>query len=169
MDTFESLVFYRGISAQYPIDRPFLVAPRQDRRPKNSSPHFHEIADQWFERRFGIRYRSNGIFVTSRPLSASAYAASADHVVRIIPTSNYRYCWSPNVSDLLFAASRLAEAPAAEIERWLNDAQYCENGLHEAHTAGHEVMLYCAQYVAIPRNLIDAKTGSAAPSIIVPK
>lgn len=167
--TFESLSFYRGVSRKYTIDRPYLVVPRRDRRPKNSSTRFHEVADAWFETNFGVRYRSQGVFVTSRPLTASTYAATPAHVVRVIPTSKYRYCWSPNVSDLLFAASSLEAASSVEIGKWLEGARYQEIGLNEAHSMGHEVMLFCDQYIAIPQCFIDSKSEQEASTILVLK
>jgi hypothetical protein len=168
MSTFEALSFYRGVSAKYPTDKPTLLKPRRDRRPKNSSAFFHDVADRWFESRFGIAYRSTGLFLTSRPMSASTYAGTPAHVMRIVPLSAYRYCWSPKVSDLLFAASRLGASPAEAIEAYLDSVQYCEIGLQEAHDAGHEVMLYCEQYVAIPLGLLEATLRSKAQSIILP-
>src|SRR5690242_373049 len=102
MSTFEDLSFYRGVSTRYRTDRPSVIIPRRDRRPRNSSVDFHEVADRWFARRFGIAYRSRGVFLTSGIVSATAYAATAAHVMRIVPISAYRYCWSPKISDLLF-------------------------------------------------------------------
>jgi hypothetical protein len=163
MGTFESLPFFRGVSDRYPIDKPLVLTPRRDRRPRNSSGVFHRVADSWFKSRFGVYYRSQGLFVTSQRLSASTYGATADHVVRVVPLSSYRYCWSPIVSDLLFAATRLATAETTEIERYLHDACYRESGLDEAHVKGHEVMLYCERYVGIPvallRNCADASSS----------
>ena len=169
MSTFEILAFYRGVSATYPTDRPLLLKPRRDRRPKNSSSIFHDVADRWFNTHFGIAYRSHGLFLTSRPMSASTYAETPAHVMRVVPVSVYRYCWSPEVSDLLFAATRLATSSAETIEAYLDSAKYMEMGLQEAHKAGHEVMLYCEQYIAIPVGLLDLTRGTNTPSIILPQ
>ena len=168
MSTFESLAFYRGVSDKYPADRPYIFTPRCDRRPKNSPLRFHEIADQWFESRFGIAYRSRGLFLTSGLLSATTYAASPDHVMRIVPLTIHSYCWSPSVSDLLFEANRLANSPIEEIESFLDSAQYCEGDLKDAHDTGYEVMLFCEQYIAIPVGLLDGVQSSNRRSIILP-
>lgn len=165
--TFEMLPFYRGMSARYPTDRVSVVSPRRSRRPRNSSTFFHETADQWFAQRFGIPYRSQSIFVTSATRSACAYAKTPAHVMRIIPLSTYQYCWSPKISDLLFVAARTGQS-RAEIEKYLDSAEYCETALEEAYQMGHEVMLYCDRYVAIPESLLDARVAAAAPSIILP-
>lgn len=167
MCTFESLSFYRGVSSKYLTDRPSVLTPRRDRRPRNSPDGFHEIADKWFNEHFGVAYRSQGLFLTSRVLSALTYAQSQVHVMRVIPLGAYRYCWSPKVPDLLFAATRLAGGRANEIEAYLDSAEYRETGLQEAHDTGHEIMLYCEQYIAIPIDLLGVKLASQAPSIIL--
>lgn len=168
MSTFESLSFYRGVSAKYPTDRPSLLTPRRDRRPKNTSKDFHDVADGWFKSRFGIAYRSCGLFLTSKLLSATTYAATPDHVMRVIPLSRYRYCWSPTVTDLLFVANRMATSSAETIELYLNSVGYREDSLEDAFKAGHEVILYCEQYIAIPVHLLGKTNKPNMRHIILP-
>lgn len=158
METFETLPFFRGVSSRYPTDRASIQVPRGDRRPRHSGKSFHEAADKWFEVRFGVRYRSYGVFLTSRILSATTYGATPNHVMRVIPLSSYRFCWSPKVSDLLFAANQLDKAGREEIDAYLDLAEYRESGLQEASATGHEVMLYCERYIAIPVSFLEAAT-----------
>jgi len=167
MSTFESLVFYRGMSNEYPTDRASLVVPRRDRRPRNSPLAFHEAADRWFESRFGVRYRSQGVFVTAHPEATLAYAASASHVMRVIPLSSYKYCWSPAVLDLIFAATKYADGAPESVNAYLDSVNYQQSELDKAHASGHEVMLSCECYVAIPVGLLGV-TITDGPSIIVP-
>lgn len=167
MSTFESLVFYRGMSEEFPTDKVSLVVPRTDRRPRNSSLAFHEAADQWFESCFGIRYRSRGVFVTARPEATLVYAASPSHVMRVIPLSPYEYCWSPTVSDLLFAATEYADGARDPINAYLDGARYQQGDLDAAHASGHEVMLSCDRYAAIPIGLLGV-TIADGPAIIFP-
>lgn len=105
--------------------------------------------------------------MTSKQLSASTYAATEDHLMRVIPLSNYRYCWSPKVSDLIFAATKLETASKDEIEAYLNSMQYREDELENAHRAGHEVMLFCDQYISIPIGLLGKGITSSTQSIIL--
>lgn len=167
MHTFETLSFYRGMSNKYKADQPSLIAPRRDRRPKNSSVQFHNVADEWFKNRFGIPYRSQGVFLTSRLISASTYAATSAHVMRIVPIGSYTYCWSPKVSDLLFAATDLANSPRDAIESYLDSAQYSDTELQDAHESGHEVMLHCERYIAIPIQLLGVTVTRDSNSIIL--
>lgn len=168
MASFESLVFLRGMSARYQPDRPFIKEVRSDRRPRDSSFAFHAAADDWFYRRFGVRYRTHAVFVTSRTLTATAYAASPAHVMRVVPLTHYRYCWSPKVSDLLFKANEFAAADTAAINNFLDSADYQERGLEEAHAAGHEVMVHCDRFVAIPMGLFPLVEVPAASGIVLP-
>jgi hypothetical protein len=154
MSTFEILSFYRGTSGNYTDTHPYVSHVRKDRAPKDSSVRFHTIADQWFYKKFGIKHRSQSLFVTSRRLTAQTYAATPSHVIRVVPISTYRYCWTPLASDLLFAAEKMKESPACEIEEHLESLEYQDSNLVEAHKAGHEVMLHCEQYIAIPVHLL---------------
>ena len=91
--------------------------------------------------------------LTSRLVTAHAYAATAAHVMRVIPLTGYQYCWSPKTSDLLFAAKKLERATTQEIEEYLISQDYREDDLSGAHESGHEVMLFCNVYVVIPLHI----------------
>lgn len=132
------------------MDRPSVWPVRFDREPRHSSLAFHQSADDWFQKRFGIRYRSQALFVTSRQLSASAYAHRHMHVVRVVPLSAYRFCWSPNISDLFLASKPYVTSSEEEIWGFLNSISYLESDLSAAYECGHEVMLHCERYVALP-------------------
>lgn len=168
MPSFEVLTFIRGASARYPTDRPSIQEPRKNRRPRHSNLRFHQIADAWFTENFGVPYRSQGLFLTSSVGLASRYAETAAHVLRVLPLGEYRYCWSPNVQDLLFAATELADASDERIRQYLSSAHYQETSLSSAWECGHEVMLICERYVAIPIGLLGISTESSEPQIIIP-
>lgn len=167
MDSFETLTFFRGLSARYNTQHPTIHEIRRDRRPKDSSIEFHNIVDGWFLSRFGVSYRSQALFLTSRKLTAQAYAATPDHVMRIMPLSDYRYCWSPNTSDLLFLARRLSGAGKSEIEAHLESLCYREYGLAEAHLSGNEVMLHCERYITIPTHFIATHCEKSSGVILL--
>lgn len=166
--TFETLIFYRGMAAKYPTDRPFIKECRTDRQPKDSSRKFHEAADSWFVKRFGIPYRSQVVCVTSRKLTARAYAATPEHLMRVVPLTEYRYCWSPKVSDLLFKAKEFADVDPLVIHEFLDTACYQETDLEAASRFGHEVMLHCASYVAVPVRLFEPEDFVGPSGIILP-
>lgn len=166
MNTFEALVFYRGVSANNPTDKPYIKTPRKDRKPKSSPAQFHQFADEWFLQKFGIPYRSQGLFVTSKILTASSYAATDLHIVRIIPSTTYTYCWSPKVSDLLFIAKDMANSSKSEVHQLLDEMEYCEDSLDLASQKGNEVMLFCEQFISIPIGLFNIQKPIASKIIL---
>ncbi len=163
-ETFEVLPFYRGMAKHDP-NVPIVVETRKDRVPRDTDKAIHGRADAWFERRFGIKYRSQSVFITSNKFTAAGYAGHSErHVFRIIPLGSYRYCWSPKALDML----ALVASASMPIEDLLAGAGYTESSLQRAHDLGHEVMLFCEEYIAIPSHLIDGKLPPGAqPSPII--
>lgn len=163
MESFETLPFLRGIATV--ISHPFVAPTRKDRRPRDLALDLHEAADDWFLKRFGVRFRSQSIFVTSVRVVASGYGPQT---VRILPLGNYRYCWSRSTSDLL---SILKGATVGQVQGLLDAAQYVDVDLAAAHREGHEVMLHCDDYVAIPfengPNPVSVPTANGGKLIIV--
>lgn len=154
IESFETLPFFRGISTK--IAHPVVEFTRRDRRPRDLPLAVHEAADDWFLRRFGVRFRSQAVFVTSLHVVAAGYGPQT---VRVLPLGRYQYCWSRATSDLL---SILKGAAAAEVPGLLDAASYLDTDLVGAHRHGHELMLYCEQYVAIPVD--DSAAASSPPS-----
>lgn len=148
--SFESLIFYRGLSSQYDTTYPSLHQTRKNRQPRDVASDVHNAADKWFFNRFGVRYRSEAIFVSSDKNIASAYASSPAHVARIIPLGPYSYCWSRALSDLLQVCMHNPSIPDLVTE--LDSANYIESDLEGAFRLGHEVMLFCDSYICIPVN-----------------
>lgn len=153
MATFETRKFYRGVSLRHPLDKATIIRPRKDRRPRNTSSELHKIADKWFLDNFGISYRSQAIFATPQFYVAQGYAASPEHVVRIIPLSEYNFCWSTKISDMLM----LCMAPSARetITQRLIAADYKDTDLSAAHESGNEIMIQCDSYISIPIGLLN--------------
>jgi len=150
--SFENLAFFRGFSLKEPPQTPVLFRTRKDRRPRDLHVDLHQQADEWFKNKFGVPYRSQAVFVTSSRFVAENYAADKGFVARIIPIGNYRFCWSPKNSDLLFLQTSLGNLT---VEDYLNGSNYQESDLLLAHQTAHEVMLYCDSYIAIPINLLE--------------
>lgn len=156
MESFETLPFLRGISNI--VSHPFVAPIRKDRRPRDLEFELHEAADDWFLKRFGVRFRSQSLFVTSLHVVASGYGPQT---VRILPLGDYRYCWSRTTSDLI---SILKGAAVGQVQGLLDAAQYVDVDLAAAHRAGHEVMLYCDEYIAIPFKSVPGPVSVASVS-----
>lgn len=170
VSSFETHCFLRGVSTKYSLEYPTIHLMRKDRRPKDSPTRFHQIADNWFAKRFGVAFRSQSLLITSRIFTAENYGATPAHVMRILPLSEYVFCWSPKAVDLLFAAKKMESSPVEEIESHLDSLQYRLDGLAEAYNSGHEVMLHCDRYIAIPFHIVcERNTESLASRIILDK
>lgn len=150
MNSFESLTFYRGLSLNYDISAPSLHFTRKNRTPRDLPENIHETADAWFKKKFGVSYRSQSLLVTSSEHIAATYAATPNHIGRIIPLGNYCYCWSPIIQDMLELF--LNQRPLSSIEEELESAHYKEEDLEAAFKSEHEVMLFCESYICIPIN-----------------
>lgn len=169
-DSFESLAFFRGFGSRYRTDTISINVPRRDRRPKDSSMQFQEVADSWFVEKFGLPFRSGAVFLTSRIATATAHAhgKAFERVMRVVPLSPYSYCWSPEVSDLLFIARECQGASADAIKARLSKLKYRTDSLLAAHESGHEVMLYCDVYASIPLPLLPDKENKDVSRILMP-
>jgi len=168
MESFEVHTFYRGFSSREALDAPIICSVRKGRRPRNTPGEIHEEADKWFLARFGIRYRSEAVFVTSSAMVANGYAKSERHIARVIPLGKYSYCWSPKIYDLLTVV--LSGTAKDGIAAALDAGAYREGELSAAHAAKHEVMLACETYVAIPIHLLETPSSKPATpgTILVP-
>lgn len=152
---FETLTALRGLSAEKKLNSPFIGEMPHNRQPKDLPIDLHNRADQWFYEKFGVRYRSQAIFITGSEFVARSHAYSDQHIVRIIPLSGYRFCWSPLVKDLFSFGN---SSNGATIEEYLASGDYRQDGLEEALSSGNEIMLQCDQFIAIPTWMLSKKT-----------
>lgn len=152
MYTFENLEFYRGLSKEHDLTKPTILCTRKDRMPRDLPEHIHAAADQWFLDEFGVKYRSQSLFVTSGLNVAAAYAYSSSHIARILPLGDYSFCWSTHVRDMMELF--IGNSSMNSVRDELASANYIQSDLCSAHGSGHEVMLFCEKYICIPLGLI---------------
>ena len=85
---------YRGVVV--PLTGMFIRAKteavRKDRKPRDSSMLSHELADHWFNTKYKLRPRSQGLFCTSNPNTAKRYGKLA----YVFPVGKFRYMWATN-------------------------------------------------------------------------
>lgn len=88
---------------------------RPDRRPRDTSKHLHDLWDDWFEKKFGFRARSQSIFISGNKVEAHEYG----EVYLVFPIGkNYNYLASRGIRDLTNQFARMY-IDAAE-----NDEEY---------------------------------------------
>jgi len=169
---------YRGLN--HLPDRAIFAEVKSmlDRGPRDSSAAIHKLLDAHFKEKFGIPFRSQGVFTTSKMGIASDYGA----VKLIFPIGKFDYLWSPKIEDAYnaFDGWKYGDDPhvlkdfpqhfsmkhiwAMEDERedWTkykkeladaleeDDFGYVLNsGLTEAMERGNEIMLKCPAYYAV--------------------
>ncbi len=119
----------RGILHTYPV-----------RRPRSMPVELSRVCDEWFERRFGWRARSNhSLFVSgSRDL-----AAQFGRPVIVLPHAPARYVWSPRIADLARHLKEMSTLQAEAVCAVLEAGDYLEADLVGAIASGHEIMVRC--------------------------
>ena len=80
---------------------------RRDRMPRETYPWIHMIIDGLLEKKFGLKIRSNGVFVSPLKSIATGYGKfritkygshTCSHI--FIPANGFRYFWNPKIEDL---------------------------------------------------------------------
>jgi len=89
---------YRGIADEIPLY--FSGTPRKDRRPLDTNKNLHKALDEYFLKKFGFRYRSNGLFSCRTLIDARRYSGSSKSTAMIFPTNDYTMCSSDDIQDI---------------------------------------------------------------------
>ena len=91
----------------------YVAKVRKNRRPRNSSPKFHDFLDNFLKEKFGLAGRSESLFATRLKSVARGYAGGdSQGVYRIFPIGNYQTLWSPVIDD------------AFNVERFEYDSEF---------------------------------------------
>jgi len=121
------------------------------RPPKDTPMNIHKTADEWFNKKFHIKFRSQGLFGFGAVVSANNYG----RVYTIFPIGEFDYCYSNAYDDLteIISAKAPAKATAEDIEEILEDGYYKFNvDLVKVinKKEWNEIMISCDSYYAIP-------------------
>jgi len=132
---------------------------RTDRRPLDTSARRHKIFDDWFERKFGWKPRSEGVFAFGEKTSVNELKTYGTPCV-IFPIGPIKYVWSPRVSDLyadinIYTGIKGDDSVEDRIIDWLDHAGYIDNQLEDAAYNSAEVMIKCSKYYAFPYKYIE--------------
>lgn len=89
---------YKGVKTSgIPVDQTVLERKEINQRsPKDTPLHKHQLIDAMFESQFGIKFRSNSFFATSDINQAFDYGKPQ----YVIPIHTFQYVWSPQIGDL---------------------------------------------------------------------
>jgi hypothetical protein len=153
---FDYLLF-RGVILQSPLFRKYV--PRTDRRPLDTPKEIHDILDAAFQKKFGWKVRSEGVFTTPSFTLSSVYGDS----VIFFPIDGYKYVFSKTVSDVttylvdlgilskdhtekLFVDTQFTEEKAIEIVSTYKDSSY--------KSERTEIAFKCKEYYGIRVSLL---------------
>ena len=154
-------IIYRGMRVRFSPDI-CIKYPRTSRRPLTTDKNVHELADDYFKQKFGIKFRSETIFVSrSQPL-AETYG---DPYV-IFPLDRVNFAWSPKVQDFTYSAhafnsrfkdeESISKEDINSFQEFMDDLEYkCDDDslrneyVKFSNLKQHEVMIKCDEYLAI--------------------
>lgn len=102
--------------------------------------------DNWFESRFGVRFRQRSIFSTGSMEVAREYARGTGEVRVLRPEVDFCFCWSPLCVDL-YGAYEDADRHES-ISALLEHLQFRCDDLSSAIRSKHEIMLVCSSVQA---------------------
>ena len=180
---FQKEIGFDGIFDFKPLKRGMKNKPsilidnvRSDRRPMSTPLPIHEFMDNWFYEKFGIRFRSNAMFVTKSQGSARFYG----NVYNVFPIGEFKYCYSSTIDDLYATIANKIESKLSShyapltnekfndflsdednlefaidiVEKILTESKYVDNDLKYV-SYNPEIMINCKTYLAIKSDLYD--------------
>ncbi len=117
------------------------------RIPKDSNCFVHEIADQWFYDKFGIKARSETIFCTPNCHQAAEYGEAYE--ITIPDTVGYQLVYSAKVDDFIEIQDDVDNLKSKEkIISWLESRDYVVVSSFDKLPVKFkgEIMLYCTHF-----------------------
>ena len=142
------LFLYKGMNDSYDFK---IRTTRKNRTPLNMPLKLHNYIDNLFKKKFGVKLRSETLFVTNDAGWASDYGI----VNIVIPIGKFDYYWNPEVNDLYeylpFSINKLSK----NIEKYKEEIQKTVDGykknkdFKKMMDFDGEIMLKCKYYYAI--------------------
>lgn len=163
----ERAMLYRGISYSSQskmnklCDGVYSHFVRKNRIPMDTAVEVSSTMDKWFDKKFGVKYRSQALFCAGNSYVTLNYGKP--HV--ILPIGKFTYCWSKRFEDLYsdntLIFNSLSSDPFEREESifdLLESADYQTGDLKLALSkyTRHEIMLNCNEYYAIERGIYDS-------------
>lgn len=161
----DGLPLYRGYGG--PITAIFSgtreVPIRKDRKPRDSSQYVHGLLDAYFQRKFGVKVRSEGLFTTGDRELTERYGRP--HWV--FPVGNFKFVWGmykgDAVADTLWWTRRIqemmqvrkAEEGDSVTDMVLQGIDWYTDDLPKAIKSGAEIAILADSAFIVP---YDSKT-----------
>ena len=138
-------MLYRGFSRRVE-GRVLTIASPELRQPRNMPVDVQTSIDNWFERKFGIRFRQRSLFATGSLEIAESYASERGEVRSLEPQADFCFCWSEECVDLY---SEYQQSYSGEsIDQLMERLDFRCDNLDYALRTGNEIMFVCRQVAA---------------------
>lgn len=148
---------FRGING---VTAPIIKIPRLNRQPMHTPKVVQEEIDDYFEMLTGIRFRQRGVFCTGSAIFARQYGRPC----YVFPKGDFKFLWSPKVRDLYSTLRQDADIVSGEeyssalklakmidnVKQVLPQYHYMDDEFEAAVHSNYEIMIYCAEYLAVP-------------------
>ncbi|CAG7579953.1 MAG: hypothetical protein SLAVMIC_00176 [uncultured marine phage] len=158
-DNFIYRGYMRGLTNVDSINK---ISARKDRKPLHTDRFLHDEFDFYFEERFGVRPRSEGVFGTGYYNQAGLYGKP----YLFFPIGDFDFYWSEEVFDLhAYLNDKVGHLPKVKkwtsedkrfaselIEDMVNDFYTDENLLSAINEEG-EIIFMCDEYYLVDENL----------------
>jgi hypothetical protein len=162
------LPLYRGIS-NITNEKYIHKKTRENRRPKDTSVDITNFINNYFEKKFGIRFRSNHSMMAA---GSYEFARTFGKPFNVFPAGEYKFCWSPKIADLFswiitsipivdededIFFDVFNEGNFEKATKMLDKLEYKTTDLKEAIKSKKEIMFYCKDYYGINFNFTMAE------------
>jgi hypothetical protein len=145
----ETFMLYRGMRKNDPVT---IETTRKDRKPVDSDPRLHNLADEWFNSKFGFKARSQAVFASPSVGMTKRYGT----VYAIFPIGDFQYVWSPKVNDFYQSTLHLTNKSDEEVIEFMDGANYTNSNIGQMVNRGKaEVMIFCDKYYAVREDVYD--------------
>lgn len=133
----------------------YLKQVRKDRMPRDTDPEIHQALDEWFFKKFGIHARSKSMFGVGDTERGRRITLDYGDVCAVFPRGDFKFVWSPSIKDL-FDYALIHSSESAELIALLEKKGYTTSNLPKALESGHEIMVECESYFAVPLDNVPA-------------
>lgn len=132
-----------------------VLTTRKDRQPRNMPARTHAMLDDWFERNFQMRPRSEGVFAGGEGYGRldSIYGRK----YAMFPIGDFKFIWSPKVSDLYDKSRSIGVTNPEKFEVKMKALNWQTDDLHGALTSKKhpEVVFLCDRYYMVEVKNLD--------------
>lgn len=138
------------------------VAVRKDRKSRDTDFLIHTLMDEYFDEKFGLKARTQGMFTIGDKNQASVYGMP--HYV--LPVGEFKYIWGLDgakpISDTLVLSERIKSAILGEEEKAkdiakqiLDQVVWKRTDLQEAMRMKAEIIIFCESVIIVPVSKIE--------------